>query len=290
MNGSVSLVVPVYNALPYLKDFVKSVQDQTWRPLECIFADDGSTDGSLEYLKEKESDLIKAGIEVKILTLQHAGQASAVNDALKEVTGEYLTWCDADDIMLPRCIEVKADYLQEHPDIGLVRNEGLIITGEDGEKADLSTKEEDRRDRDIFDELLYLTCYAGCFMVRMSLFDICYPDRSIPISPEGQNLQLLMPPASRSTCGYVPEVVYHYYLRNSGHASRKRSYKQMLDRRMNFIKLYKDILPYCDCDQEYYLQLIEGLKKQYMEELIRSAVTQAREEMKKRESGNSYIS
>ena len=68
MNGSVSLVVPVYNALPYLKDFVKSVQDQTWRPLECIFADDGSTDGSLEYLKEKESDLIKAGIEVKILT------------------------------------------------------------------------------------------------------------------------------------------------------------------------------------------------------------------------------
>ena len=64
----------------------------------------------------------------------------------------------------------------------------------------------------------------------------------------------------------------------------------MLDRRMNFIKLYKDILPYCDCDQEYYLQMIEGLKKQYMEELIRSAVTQAREEMKKRESGNSYIS
>ena len=58
MNELVSLVVPVYNALPYLKDFVKSVEDQTWRPLECIFADDGSTDGPLEYLREKFLDKI----------------------------------------------------------------------------------------------------------------------------------------------------------------------------------------------------------------------------------------
>ena len=287
MNELVSLVVPVYNALPYLKDFVKSVEDQTWRPLECIFADDGSTDGSLEYLREKESDLVKAGIEVKILELSHAGQASAVNDALKEATGEYLTWCDSDDIMLPRCVAAKAEYLNEHPDIGLVKNAGLIII--DG-KASHNTKEEDQRDMDIFDDLINLTCYAGCYMVRMSLFDICYPDRSIPLSPEGQNLQLLMPPASRSICGYVPEVVHHYFLRSSGHASRKRSYSQMLERRMNFIKLYSEILPFCDCDQEYYRKKIEVLKKEYMEELIKSAVIQARKEIKDRESGNSNIS
>ncbi len=290
MNAPVSLIVPVYNALPYLKDFIQSVGEQTWRPLECIFADDGSTDGSLEYIEGKINDLINAGIEVKLLRLEHGGQAAAVNAALKEVTGEYLTWCDADDLMLPRCIAAKAEYLDDHPDIGLVRNAGLIIKGENGEIRAHNTKEEDRRAMNIFDELITLTCYAGCYMLRMSLFDLCYPDRTIPLSPEGQNLQLLMPPASRSVCGYVPEVVHHYFLRSRGHASQKRSYSQMLERKMNFVKLYKELLPYCDCDQEYYQQRIEQLRKQYMEELIHSAVIQARKEMKERESGNSNIS
>ena len=290
MNSLVSLIVPVYNALPYLKDFVKSVEDQTWRPLECIFADDGSTDGSLEYLKEKTDDLTKAGITVKLLELSHGGQAVAVNAALKEAAGDYLTWCDADDLMLPRCIAAKAEYLNEHPGIGLVKNAGLIISGDNCEKVSHNTKEEDRRDKDIFDDLIDLTCYAGCYMMRMSLFDACYPDRTMPVSPEGQNLQLLMPPASRSICGYVPEVVHHYYLRSTGHASRKRSYSQMLQRKMNFIDLYKRILPFCDCDQEYYQQKIESLRQQYKDEVIKSAVIQARKEIKARESGNSDIS
>lgn len=291
MKPLVSLLVPVYNSMPYLKDMVQSIEDQTWRPLECIFTDDGSSDDSLEYLYGKKEDLERSGITVKILVLTHGGQAAAVDAALKQATGEYLTWCDADDKMAPCCIEAKADYLEEHHDIGMVRNDG-VICDDDGNVLSNSARESDRKEQDIFEELLRQTtyCYAGCYMIRMKLFDECYPDRSIPISSEGQNLQLLLPPASRTVCGFIPEVLHYYYRRSCGHSSMKRSYSQTFERKMNFIRLYKDILPFCQCDQEYYGKVIGELKDQYMEELRCSVLSQIRKEMKDRESGNSNIS
>lgn len=292
MNQSVSLIVPVYNAMPYLKECISGIEDQTWRPLECIFADDGSTDGSLEYLNEITDELRKYGLDVKILALPHGGQAAAVNAALKEVTGEFLTWCDADDLMAPKCIELKVRYLNEHPDTGLVRNDGYVLNGDEGGMISRSTKEKDRKDQDIFEELLRQTtyCYAGCYMVRMPLFDECYPEREIPISSEGQNLQLLLPPASRSICGYIPEILHFYYQRSSGHSSMKRSYTKTRERKMNFIKLYREILPYCACNQEYYTKVIDELEKQYLEDLKLLLIQQVKKEIKERESGNSNIS
>ena len=283
MNSLVSLIVPVYNAMPYLKDHLKSIEEQTWRPIECIFVDDGSTDDSLACLRENASKLEKTGISVVVLPISHGGQAKAVDIALKKATGEFLTWCDADDIMLPRCIEAKAAYLIDHPEIGIVRNDGLVFDGDQGTVIAHSTKEADRKNQWIFEELLRQTtyCFAGCYMVRMSVFDECYPDRSIPISKEGQNLQLLLPPASRSICGYIPEVLHYYFRRNSGHSSQKRSYTQMLQRKMGFISLYEAILPYCDCDKEYYHQVIEELKIQYLEEVRFSLIQQVKREMKK---------
>lgn len=292
MNSLVSLLVPVYNAMPYLKECVCSIKDQTWRPIECIFADDGSSDGSLEYINSIKDELAGSGISVKVLALPHGGQAAAVNAALKDATGDYLTWCDADDYMSPECIESKVRYLIDHPGIGMVRNDGYIINVDEGGSTARSTKDQDRKEQDIFEELLRQTtyCYAGCYMVRMALFDECYPDREIPISTEGQNLQLLLPPASRSVCGFVPEILHTYYQRNSGHSSRKRSYTQTLERKKNFIKLYRDILPFCACDQEYYTKVIDGLEKQYMEDLKLLLIQQVKKEMKDRASGNSYIS
>ena len=102
MNPLVSLITPVYNAMPYLKDYLDSVKAQTWRPLELILSDDGSTDDSLSFIKNQIRELEGSGISVKVLGLPHVSQAAAVNAALKEVTGEFITWCDADDVMLPQ--------------------------------------------------------------------------------------------------------------------------------------------------------------------------------------------
>lgn len=292
MNESVSMIVPVYNAMPYFPMFLDSLREQTWRPLTCIFADDGSTDGSAECLSEYLPKLKEAGIEVECLSLPHGGQAAAVNAALKKVNGEFLTWCDADDRMLPRCVEAKALYLREHPEIGMVRNDGLVFDGDTQVVLSHSAKESDRRTQWIFDGLLDQTvyCYAGCYMVRTDVFWQGYPDREIPLSPEGQNLQLLLPPASRTQCGFVPEVLHHYYRRSTGHSGRVRSYTESLARAMNFIDLTERILAHCDCDREYYEQRLEELRSIRMEQLKFSLLLRAKEEIRNHESRNSDLS
>ena len=292
MNPLVSLIVPVYNAMPYFEDFLKCVADQTWRPLECVFADDGSEDGSTCCLEKYIPIFEKTGISVKYLTLPHRGQAAAVNSALKEVTGEFLTWCDADDIMMSRSVEAKVMFLLKHPELGLVRSDGLVINGDTGELISHSAHEDDRHTQRIFDGLLEqkVYCYAGCYMVRMSLFCECYPKREIPISPEGQNLQLLLPPASRSECGFVPDILHKYYRRTSGHSSRKRSYTESLQRARNFIELSREIIKFCDCDREYYNRVIDQIWEKNLEQLKYSALIRVREEIKKNESRDSHIS
>ena len=292
MKPLVSLIVPVYNAMPYFEEFLKCVAKQTWRPLECILADDGSTDGSLDCLENHRTMLEEAGVSVKILSSPHKGQAAAVNAALREVKGEFLTWCDADDVMPPRSIEAKVLYLEEHPELGMVRCDGLVINGDTGEVISHSAREEDRRTQWIFDGLLDQTsyCYAGCYLIRTSLFLECYPNREIPFSPEGQNLQLLLPPASRSECGFLPEVLHYYYRRASGHSSQKRSYTETLNRARNFIDLSKEILQYCDCDREHYEKILDQIWESRMKQLRSSVLLRVREELKKNEGRDSHLS
>lgn len=283
MRPLVSLVTPVYNAMPYFQKYLDCVKEQTWRPLEFLAVDDGSQDDSWKCLQEKTAELEGAGITVHALRRKHEGQAAAVNAALPLVRGEYYTWCDADDIMTPDSIEKKVRYLICHKELGMVRSDGMYING-DQEHVSHSAKEQDRHTQNVFDALFHSTtyCYAGCYMVRTSLFFECYPEKQIPVSAEGQNLQLLLPPASRTDCGFLPEVLHYYYRRKSGHSSQSRRYTEKLSRIENFARLRGEILPYCRCDQQHYLKENRAVERQEKEQLYKMALLCAREEMKRK--------
>lgn len=126
MKPLVSIITPIYNAMPYLNTFLDSVENQTYAPLELILVDDGSTDDSLSVLTERAVIMEEKGISVKVLSQNHAGQVAAVNLALPSVHGELLTWCDADDYWTDDSIEKKVECLLTHPDINMVRSNGLI--------------------------------------------------------------------------------------------------------------------------------------------------------------------
>lgn len=281
MNPLVSLVTPVFNAMPYLQDYLACVLQQTWRPLEFLAVDDGSADGSRECLEAFLPAMEQAGIPMRLLRIPHTGQAAAVNAALPLVSGEYLTWCDADDCMTPDSIEKKAEYLSRFPELGMVRSDGIVLDGGSGRQLSRSAGKADGLTQDIFDALFHGTtyCYAGCYMVRTGLLFTCYPERKIPLSPEGQNLQLLLPPASRSACGFIPEALHVYCLRDSGHSSKKRTFRQANARLENFSALRQAILPYCLCDRSHYLEEDKKLTDAARQELFRTAAIQARKEM-----------
>lgn len=283
MNPLVSLVSPVYNAMPYLQDFLDCLEKQTWRPLQVILVDDGSSDDSAQCMRDNRERLEKAGLCVELVFSPHKGQAAAFNAALPLVEGEFFTWCDSDDLMAADGVEKKARWLMEHPQIGMVRNNGIVLDADKNIMLSESARPEDRACKDIFKELFLDStyCYAGCYMIRSELFFACYPDRKIPVSVEGQNLQLLLPPASRTDCGYLDEKLHTYCRRKSGHSSQSRSYQENLQRVKNFTALKLELLEYCRCDRDYYTQLAMEQEEKKRKNLLYSAVQRARKEMGK---------
>lgn len=283
MKPLVTMITPVYNAMPYLSDYLTCLQRQTYRPLQVILVDDGSTDGSAEHIQQRKQELEAAGLELELLLCSHKGQATAMNAALPKIRGQFFTWCDADDLLAPDHVEKMCLWLQNHPEIGMVRCNGVVLDADQGVVLSESAREADRRTKDIFQDLFLdrTYCYAGCYMVRTELFFICYPEKQIPESPEGQNLQLLLPPASRSVCGYLDEILHTYCRRSSGHSSKYRSYQQTLQRIVNFTALRLEILAHCHGDQQHYRALAVSLEQQKRKQLVYSAVLQARKELRK---------
>ena len=89
----VSVVIPVYNVMPYLERCVQSVVRQTYQNLEIILVDDGSTDGS-----GKLCDKI-AGTDqrIRVIHQKNQGLSGARNTGIRQATGEYVVFLDSDD-------------------------------------------------------------------------------------------------------------------------------------------------------------------------------------------------
>ena len=95
MSIDISVIIPVYNAQDYLKKCLDSIINQTLKDIEIICVDDGSTDNSLEILKEyKLKDE-----RIKIYTQRNSNAGIARNKGIKYATGEYIHFIDADDYL-----------------------------------------------------------------------------------------------------------------------------------------------------------------------------------------------
>ncbi|WP_416174296.1 MAG: Glycosyltransferase involved in cell wall biogenesis [Bifidobacterium crudilactis] len=97
----VSIIVPVYNAQKYLRYCLDSIVGQTYRHLQIILVDDGSTDASGSICDE----YARTDGRIEVLHRRNGGIAAAQNTGLDAVAGEYIAFCDNDDIMHARNIE-----------------------------------------------------------------------------------------------------------------------------------------------------------------------------------------
>ena len=97
----VSVVVPVFNAAPYLRRCLDSLLAQTLGEIEIVCVDDGSADGSGEIL---DAFAARDG-RLRVVHRSNAGAGAARNAGLDRTTGEYLFFCDADDFAAPEMLE-----------------------------------------------------------------------------------------------------------------------------------------------------------------------------------------
>lgn len=110
----VSVVMPVYNAEPYLRDALAGVLEQTFEDFELLAIDDGSTDGSLDVLRAC------ADPRLRVVSRPHAGVVRTMNAALGLARAEVIARADADDVCLPQRLERQVRFLAEHPGMALV--------------------------------------------------------------------------------------------------------------------------------------------------------------------------
>ena len=114
----VSVIMPIYNAFDFLRPAMDSVIDQTLREIEIICIDDGSTDHSLDIIKEYQ----KTDDRIRIVTETNAGPALARNNGLKRARGEYVAFLDADDFFNPELLERLYDTaVRDDLDIAIAR-------------------------------------------------------------------------------------------------------------------------------------------------------------------------
>ena len=110
----VSVVLPMYNVARFVREAAESVLTQSWRDLELIAVDDGSTDSTAREIEEIGDS------RVVLLRQNHRGPAAARKTALGCARGRYIAFVDGDDVWLPGKLEQDVAYLDADPEANLV--------------------------------------------------------------------------------------------------------------------------------------------------------------------------
>lgn len=243
MDELVSIITPCYNGAKYLLPFLESVLAQTYRPIELIFIDDGSTDDTKMVFESYRERFVETGITPIYIYQENAGQAAAMNTGLPIFKGEYLMWVDSDDIILPNNIAKKVEYLNKNLDKGFVLCEGWVVNSSDLNKVlgTLSRREAGTlNNMKLFEDLImeHNVVYGpATIMARRQAILYAIPSLHIYEGRQGQNWQLMLPLAYCCKYGLIEEPLFKYVVHDDSHSHIKRTYEEEIRRAEQFEEL-----------------------------------------------------
>ncbi len=126
MDKKVSIIVPIYNVENYVLKCINTLVNQTYKNIEIILVNDGSTDKSYELAKEAA----KNDNRIKLFSKENGGVSDARNYGIKKATGEYLTLVDSDDTLDLTAISKMVEIIKKY-DADMIMGEKLCYTAED---------------------------------------------------------------------------------------------------------------------------------------------------------------
>lgn len=131
-HPSITVLMTAYNAMPYIRETVASILGQTHRDFTLLILNNGSLDGTGEYLRELEAESGGPGKKplLRIVHLgKNIGRTPVLNKGLEMVETDITAILDADDIALPERIARTLNFFVSHPDIDLVGSDITYIDG-----------------------------------------------------------------------------------------------------------------------------------------------------------------
>lgn len=216
MKPTVSVVIPAYNYARFLGEAIESALKQTLPPLEVIVVDDGSTDNTAEVLA-------RYGDRVRVLRQKNQGVSVAANHGAEMARGDLLAFLDADDIWLPRKLELQVQRFFANPDLGLVHC-GVADINTDGKvlRQYLNGLEGwVATEMLLFRRATILGGGSGAVIQRSTFQAVGGFDPCISVS---QDWDLHYRVARQQQVGFVPEVLLHYRVHG---ANRHRYVRKM---------------------------------------------------------------
>lgn len=126
----VSVLLTCYNHIKFLPEAYDSIRNQTFGDFEIIAIDDGSKDGTREWLSERAEPI------TTIFNEKNLGTYGSLNVALAAAKGDYIAVLNDDDLWAPAKLEKQLALFESHPKVGLVHTDGWFIDGEGNERKD----------------------------------------------------------------------------------------------------------------------------------------------------------
>lgn len=120
-NPLVSIVTPCYNQAKYLRETVENALQSSYRPLEIILINDGSTDNSLELAQE----IARVHPEVVVLSQPNSGVSVARNLGIQTAKGDIILPLDGDDLIAPNYIKEAVKVMTSRPEVKVVYSQGI---------------------------------------------------------------------------------------------------------------------------------------------------------------------
>jgi glycosyltransferase involved in cell wall biosynthesis len=115
----VSIVTPAYNAVRFIRETIESIRNQDYPAIEHIVIDGGSTDGTLDILRQYP--------HLTWVSEPDRGQSHALNKGFRRARGEIVGWLNADDTYQPGAIKTAVAFMQAHPDVDVVYSDCQVI-------------------------------------------------------------------------------------------------------------------------------------------------------------------
>ncbi len=182
----VTVAIPSFNHLGYVQEAIDSVLRQTFRGLELLVIDDGSTDGSPDAIAGHLS-ACDPGVPVRLVARENRGQSSTLNQALEMATGEYLATLDSDDSWEPEKLEKQVAMLDAAPDNVAACFSDCWITDGEGRRFDRLGRPVNFHSGRIYDDLVrlrYFPLAQSALFRRRAVLEVGGYDERLRIVPD----------------------------------------------------------------------------------------------------------
>jgi len=217
MEDLISIIIPIYNAEKYLKDCLNTVINQTYKNIEIILINDGSTDNSINIIKEYQ----QKDNRIVVIDRKNKGVLYSRVEGLKIAKGKYVTYIDSDDWVEKNIIEILYNKINKYnADVikcQFSNNEENITNGNFNIKQELFIKKENFEPA--FFDMFFVNMNIHNVWCQMFKRELIYSnieniDTNISMGDDLEiNIQLYK---NINSILFIPNVLYHYRYNDNG--------------------------------------------------------------------------